>query len=80
MAFRYFADKEPLATAVSHRKAPANGFNPRRDQPLIQGCECRLPRTHSPAGLPDTSLRGPSQSSASFSGVNRAASPPKVTL
>ena len=36
MAFRYFRDTEPLATAVSHWKAPANGFNPWRDQPQIE--------------------------------------------
>ena len=36
MAFRYFADSEPLATGVSHWKAPANGFNPWRDQPIIE--------------------------------------------
>jgi hypothetical protein len=36
MAFRYFRDSEPLATGVSHWKAPANGFNPWRDQPIIE--------------------------------------------
>lgn len=35
-AFRYFRDNEPLATAVSHWKAPVNGFNPWRDQPMIE--------------------------------------------
>ena len=36
MAFRYFADTEPLARAVAHWKAPVNGFNPWRDQPAIE--------------------------------------------
>jgi hypothetical protein len=36
MALRYFREKEPLATGVSHWKAPANGFNPWRDQPLLE--------------------------------------------
>lgn len=36
MALRYFRDVEPLATAVSHWKAPIDGFNPWRDQPLLE--------------------------------------------
>jgi hypothetical protein len=36
IAFRSFSRGEPLATAVSHWKAPPNGFNPWRDQPIIE--------------------------------------------
>jgi len=36
MALRYFRDSEPLATGVSHWKAPPNGFNPWRDQQIIE--------------------------------------------
>jgi len=36
MALRYFIENEPLATAVSHWKSPANSFNPWRDQQALE--------------------------------------------
>jgi hypothetical protein len=58
MAFRYFVDTDSLANRVSQLKAPANSFNPWRDQPAIERTYLNDPELQGVQRLPPFYTRG----------------------